>query len=572
MKKFAAIYVRTSSEHQAERCSPDEQERDCRELAEQNGLTVVAVYSDIERYRAKKRLVDPSGTRTDRPGLNRMLSDAAAGNFGVILAWREDRLYRGLRAMMFVLDVIQENHLEVILVKDTFDPKMAPIKAWVAGMELEAIKERMTMGVKARLRAGKANTGQDRYGYERNGEKIIVVEEEAKWVHQIFEWYNNRVPLKEIRRRLIYAGAPQKGSSRPRKIEWAISSIQGILKSAYNYAYGVKRYTRAGETFEIPIEPIITIETYNRYVEVRESNRLYPSRNVKRDYLIGGLMYCQCPRKWGARGSSYKKGKKRRSQATGVYFCGQRHEEVRHLDCPKTIGSKKADDYVWSKVVEVLDQPDVLISQARKHVQEWHTRFEMNLDQRDKLQKELDQLLVERQWIITRARKGKITDEDMEYQIGTISVQEQYLKQELAGVQIFDDLPEIDNWEKLALEHLMNLQAGLDSLSQEVMDEDGKKEQFQLKRDIVLALVEKVLIGKNRKMKVIFKLDVLSLLGIDINSTSSGNSSTNSKLAANKLDGIYSRTQSCLLRRQCVVCGSPFLLASRCLVRFHRYP
>ena len=283
-------------------------------------------------------------------------------------------------------------------------------------------------------------------------------------------------------------------------------------------------------------------------------------------------MYCQCPRKWGARGSSYKKGKKRRSQATGVYFCGQRHEEVRHLDCPKTIGSKKADDYVWSKVVEVLDQPDVLISQARKHVQEWHTRFEMNLDQRDKLQKELDQLLVERQWIITRARKGKITDEDMEYQIGTISVQEQYLKQELAGVQIFDDLPEIDNWEKLALEHLMNLQAGLDSLSQEVMDEDGKKEQFQLKRDIVLALVEKVLIGKNRKMKVIFKLDVLSLLGIDINSTSSGNSSTNSKLAANKLDGIYNRTQSCLLRRLCAVCGSPFLLASRCLVRFHRYP
>jgi hypothetical protein len=36
---------------------------------------------------------------------------------------------------------------------------------WVAQMELEGMKERLTMGVKARLRAGKVNTGQDRYGY-----------------------------------------------------------------------------------------------------------------------------------------------------------------------------------------------------------------------------------------------------------------------------------------------------------------------------------------------------------------------------------------------------------------------
>ena len=556
MNNFAAIYVRTSSEHQAERSSPEEQERDCRALAEQNGLTVIAVYQDIERYRAKRRLVDPSGTRTDRPGLNRMLEAAAAGKFGVILAWREDRLYRGLRAMMFVLDVIQEHNLQVILVKDTFDPKMAPIKAWVAGMELEAIRERMTMGVKARLRSGKANTGQDRYGYKRKGENIVVVEEEAEWVRQIFEWYNRSVPLKEIRRRLIQAGAPQKGSSTPRKIEWAISSIQGILKSAYNYAYGVKTYTRAGETFEISIEPIITMETYKRYVKVRESNKSYPSRNVKRDYLIGGLMYCQCPRKWGARGASYKKGNKRRSKPTGVYFCGQRHEEVRHPDCPKTIGSKKADDYVWGKVVEVLDQPDVLISQARKHVKEWRSKVEMSLSQREKFQNELDQLLVERQWIITQARKGKITEEDMDYQIGNISMHEQYLKQELAGVEIYDALPEMDNWEERALEHLMDLQTGLDALGTQVESDEEKKELFHLKRDIVLALVEKVLIGKDREMKVIFKLDVLSLLGIDINSTSSGKGKTSSsQLAATKVDGICIRKQSCPLHHRCAACG-----------------
>ena len=72
---------------------------------------------------------------------------------------------------------------------------MAPLKAWVAQMELDGLKERMTMGVKARLRAGKANCGQDCYGYQRIGEVLEVVEEEAKWVRKIFKWYNQRVSL-----------------------------------------------------------------------------------------------------------------------------------------------------------------------------------------------------------------------------------------------------------------------------------------------------------------------------------------------------------------------------------------
>jgi site-specific DNA recombinase len=165
--KRAAIYVRTSSEHQGAKASPDEQEADCRKLAAEQGLEIVMVYRDIERYRVKRKLVDPSGTRADRPGLVAILADAAAGRFDVILAWREDRLYRGLRAMLLVLDVIQEHKITIMLAKENFDPKIAPLKAWVAQMELEGMRERMSMGVKARLKAGKANTGQDRYGYQR---------------------------------------------------------------------------------------------------------------------------------------------------------------------------------------------------------------------------------------------------------------------------------------------------------------------------------------------------------------------------------------------------------------------
>lgn len=143
---LAAIYVRVSSEQEGEKSSPEEQESECRKLAEERGLTVVAAYRDIDKYQVDQKLVIPSGTRSDRPGLLAMLQDAAAGNFGTILATREDRLFQGMQAMQLVMDAIQEYKLDVILAKESFDPKMAPIKAWAAGIELENIRNRNRSG------------------------------------------------------------------------------------------------------------------------------------------------------------------------------------------------------------------------------------------------------------------------------------------------------------------------------------------------------------------------------------------------------------------------------------------
>ena len=51
--------------------------------------------------------------------------------------------------MLTVLEIIQDYKIEILLAKETFDAKIAPIRAWVAQMELDSMKERMEMGVKA---------------------------------------------------------------------------------------------------------------------------------------------------------------------------------------------------------------------------------------------------------------------------------------------------------------------------------------------------------------------------------------------------------------------------------------
>ena len=523
MGNRAVIYVRTSSEHQGEKSSPAEQEADCRQLAKEKGLMVTHVYRDIEKYRVKTKLVEPSGTRSDRPGLLAMLSDAARGEFDIILAWREDRLYRGMRSMLLVLETIQEYKINVMLARETFDPKIAPLRAWVAQMELDGMKERMTMGVKARLKAGKANTGQDRYGYQRVGDQIVIVEEEARWVRRIFEWYLDGCRLMEIRDRLIAYNAPQKGSSIPRRIQWARSSIQAILIAAKEYAYGIKIQSRKGERFEIPVVPIIDMVTYERFVQMRTSKRTHPANHVEFDYLIGGVLYCPCGLKWGARTQRTRKNKdgvvRERKSIVGIYYCTQNHLDLVSPDCPRHTGAKKAEAQVWEKVCEVVDNPHYLVAQAHQLVEDLRASATNIHEERARIEREMEALTNERQSLITWARQGRITATDMENQLSAMTLQELSLKHELSSLGQRINLNSLNDWEEKFMEYLADLQVGVEELKNAAPQNNEERHNvFLLKKQIVDTLVHKATIDINRKIMVDIRLNLLAILDQDAKS------------------------------------------------------
>jgi len=123
------------------------------------------------------------------------------------------------------------------------------------------------------------------------------------------------------------------------------------LQAAKEYALGLKVQTRAGESFIIPAEPLMDMATYERFLQVREANVKHPTGHLKRDYLIGGLLYCACNHKWRAWSNSNRRRNRHgkwveRKTRTGVYSCSQLHPEHVSPDCPRYIGSKKADDDV----------------------------------------------------------------------------------------------------------------------------------------------------------------------------------------------------------------------------------
>ena len=426
--------------------------------------------------------------------------------------------------MLLVLETIQEHKINVMLARETFDPKIAPLRAWVAQMELDGMKERMTMGVKARLKAGKANTGQDRYGYQRVGDQIVIVEEEERWIKRIFEWYLDGCRLMEIRDRLIAYNAPQKGSSIPRRIQWARSSIQAILIAAKEYAFGIKIQSRKGEKFEIPVEPIIDMVTYELFVQMRASKRTHPANHVEFDYLIGGVLYCPCGLKWGARTQRTRKNKdgvvRERKSIVGIYYCTQNHLDLVSPDCPRHTGAKKAEAQVWEKVCEVVDNPEYLFAQAHQLVEELRASAANIHEERARIEKEMEALANERQSLITWARQGKITATDMENQLGAMTMQELSLKHELSSLGQRINLNSLNDWEEKFMEYLEDLRIGVEELKNAAPQNDEERHQvFLLKKQIVDTLVHRATIDRNRKIMVDIRLNLLAILDQDAKST-----------------------------------------------------
>ncbi len=432
--KRAAIYVRVSSERQAaeDRVSIEVQLADCEAYCHERGYTIVGRYVDKEKYRSRGKLVQPSGQRKDRPQYVAMLKAAEAGEFDLIIAWKEDRLYRGMYAAMPLSEILDEmgKRLDIELVKETFDRKMLGIKAAMGKIEVDNIRERMLMGRRAHLERGEVPGGnQVKYGYKKVERRLEVEEKEAAVIRQIYEWYISGENNMQIRRRLNARGTPAR-----RGQLWAKPTIQTILTTEA-YATGLMPTVLDGEIFYIPCPPIISMATWEKAQEVRAGNRYLP-RNVKRDYLCLGLVYCVCG--WKCQSASVHTSRARGYDgASGVYRCPRNGNKPETMPpgCVTEIGSKKVDDYVWNFVKEICDRPDILREAIVQRLAVLEAEQGDLEAEAERLQKQADELVMERQWVITQARKSNITEYDMNVQLAALQIQELGLQKELDETQ-----------------------------------------------------------------------------------------------------------------------------------------
>jgi site-specific DNA recombinase len=205
--------------------------RVCERIAEREGFTIVARYSDSAI----------SGGTTQRPAYQSMLKAARNREFTAIIAEDTTRLWRELSEQWRALKELSD--LGVDVVGHGLDTRREESKFLLAvsGAMAEAYRDeiarRTRRGLEGRAIAGQT-TGGKAYGYiaARDGTtaQIEIDEEQAAIVRRIFRMYADGASPRTIAATLNAEGVPSPGSSWQRKTRrksgWLASAIHGDPK------------------------------------------------------------------------------------------------------------------------------------------------------------------------------------------------------------------------------------------------------------------------------------------------------------------------------------------------------
>ncbi|MCL4559904.1 MAG: recombinase family protein [Chloroflexi bacterium] len=458
----AAIYARVSRAYKEddERVTIEAQLADCEAYCLAHDYQVVKQYIDKDKYRVKGKLVGPSGTRKDRPAYLDLLKAARAGEFDVIIAWKEDRLYRGMYAALPLSEVLDEckNKLTVELVKETFDFHMLGIKAAIAIYPKRLRRDRMVMGRKVRMERGEVPGGPPRYGYFKNENNLLEINPaEASVVRQVYEWYVQGENNMEIRRRLNASGIKPRQS----KI-WSKAMVQIILTFP-GYALGEYTTKLDDVDYTTKCPPIIPRVIWDKSIETRQHNKFYRGRNVKEDYLCRGMIVCPCGTHWTARTVSGPG----QSGKSGYYGCTKKDYDPENIspDCPGTIGSKKLDDYVWHFVTTICHNPSIIQRAIDAKLAALREEGEDLEGEAKQLSHELEDIDGQRQWVIRQGRLGRITAHDVDKQLAEVDFLAVELRKRIGdnlAVQVVKQ--QVDHLKAWAEKYLRNIETGLEVL------------------------------------------------------------------------------------------------------------
>ncbi len=221
----ATIYARYSTDKQRE-SSIEDQALQCRRLAQAQGLSVVATYSDDE--------ISGSTPVQERPGGARLLADAFASRFDVLMVEGLDRLSRDQVEQERIVRRLEHMGIVILGIADGYDSRMGGrkivrgVRGLINELYLDDLRHKTHRGQSGQVSRGYVAGGKS-YGYDLvktpAGSVYQINQEQAKWVQHIFEQYAGGISAQRIAAELN-----EKGVSSSRGSTWAVSAIYGCAK------------------------------------------------------------------------------------------------------------------------------------------------------------------------------------------------------------------------------------------------------------------------------------------------------------------------------------------------------
>lgn len=525
--KLIAVYGRVSTSNQENEGTIETQLSAVYKFAKEQGYIVVEKYIDKGW----------SGDSLARPDLDRLRSDAKKKIWEAVLIYDPDRLARRYSYQELVMDELKEAGVDVLFVtvpeaKNDEDKIMYGMRGLFSQYERMKIAERFRLGKVRKAREGHIIVSEAPYGYTfilRKGKRgdpgfqqghYEINEVEAQVVKDIFSWVaNDGLTLRAVVRKL------QDLNIKPRKSKrgvWNTSTLSTLLRNRtyigeghYGASYAVvptnpiktegyrkikktsRKIKQESEWIIIPTPRIIDDDLFNRAVSRLKTNFETSVRNTKNEYLLAGMIWCDCGKRRAGEGP--QKGKHL------YYRCTDRVKSFPlPPDCTeKGLNARIVDEKVWQGVVNLMSSPELLLKQAEAwlnkenkgnkdtviNIKEVEKEIAKLKDQEDRYAKAYgaNAISLEQFKQYTTPIRGKIS-------LLNNQIAQAEMKNELVDERVVPKLSDIELFAQRASEELQNL-------------------NFSSKKAIVRNIIEKV-VGQREQLHVYGYIPVKSNINV----------------------------------------------------------
>ena len=291
-----AIYTRKSSEEGLEQAfnSLDAQREACAAFVlsqKHEGWTVLPTLYDDGGY---------SGGTLERPALKRLLADIEEGRIDVIVVYKVDRLTRALSDFAKLVEVFDRRGVSFVSITQQFNTTTSMGRLTLnvllsfAQFEREVIGERVRDKIAASKKKGMWMGGMPPLGYDVKDRKLVVNDEEARTVVDIYRRYLVLKSVRALKEEIEHAGIRSKRRIRADDTTYGDQELsRGALYLMLQNRIYRGEVTHKGNSYPGEHPAIIEQPLWDEVQAALAKNRVERSTGVraKQPSLLGGLVF-----------------------------------------------------------------------------------------------------------------------------------------------------------------------------------------------------------------------------------------------------------------------------------------